>query len=327
MGAEPLPRRLRARAGGAAADRRRRGQRARSGGRARRARGAARRDGRRCERRRRRGRLGPADRRATRGRAATAAPGGRRGPREPRGLPRARRLRGAASRAGARAAGGDRRVDRLEAARARRRGVPGGPQVGGRGERRGAAALRRLQRRRVRAGHVQGSRADGARPVRADRGDDHRRRDHRRGARLPLHPPRVPAGDRAPRGRDRAGRGGGLLGDDVLGSGRRFAIEIRRGAGAYICGEETALFNSIEGYRAEPRSKPPYPTQAGLFGKPTLVNNVETLANVPAIVLEGGAAFAETGPRTRRARSCSASRAASPAPACTRCRSARPCAI
>ena len=87
----------------------------------------------------------------------------------------------------------------------------------------------------------------------------------------------------------------GLLGGDVLGSGLRFAIEIRRGAGAYICGEETALFNSIEGYRAEPRSKPPYPTQAGLFGKPTLVNNVETLANVPAILLEGGAAFAETG--------------------------------
>ena len=87
----------------------------------------------------------------------------------------------------------------------------------------------------------------------------------------------------------------GLLGDDVMASGLRFAIEIRRGAGAYICGEETALFNSIEGYRAEPRSKPPYPTQAGLFGKPTLVNNVETLANVPAIVLEGGAAFAETG--------------------------------
>ena len=87
----------------------------------------------------------------------------------------------------------------------------------------------------------------------------------------------------------------GLLGDDVMGSGLRFAIEIRRGAGAYICGEETALFNSIEGYRAEPRSKPPYPTQAGLFGKPTLVNNVETLANVPAILLDGGAAFAATG--------------------------------
>ena len=87
----------------------------------------------------------------------------------------------------------------------------------------------------------------------------------------------------------------GLLGEDVLGSGLRFAIEIRRGAGAYICGEETALFNSIEGYRGEPRNKPPYPTQAGLFGKPTLVNNVETFANVPSIVLEGGAAFASTG--------------------------------
>ena len=72
-------------------------------------------------------------------------------------------------------------------------------------------------------------------------------------------------------------------------------IEIRRGAGAYICGEETALFNSIEGYRGEPRNKPPYPTQVGLFGKPTLVNNVETLANVPPILTEGGAAFASLG--------------------------------
>ncbi len=72
-------------------------------------------------------------------------------------------------------------------------------------------------------------------------------------------------------------------------------IEIRRGAGAYICGEETALFNSIEGFRGEPRNKPPYPTQAGLFGKPTLVNNVETLANVPPILLRGGDAFAAVG--------------------------------
>ena len=87
----------------------------------------------------------------------------------------------------------------------------------------------------------------------------------------------------------------GLLGEDEMGSGQRFEIEIRRGAGAYICGEETALFNSIEGFRGEPRSKPPYPTQAGLFGKPTLVNNVETLVNVLEIVLEGGAAFASIG--------------------------------
>ncbi|HZV03067.1 MAG TPA: NAD(P)H-dependent oxidoreductase subunit E [Planctomycetota bacterium] len=72
-------------------------------------------------------------------------------------------------------------------------------------------------------------------------------------------------------------------------------VELRRGAGAYICGEETALFNSIEGKRGEPRNKPPYPVQSGLFEKPTVINNVETLVNVPLIVLEGGAAFAGTG--------------------------------
>ncbi len=72
-------------------------------------------------------------------------------------------------------------------------------------------------------------------------------------------------------------------------------IEVRRGAGAYICGEETALFNSIEGKRGEPRNKPPFPVEVGLFGKPTLPNNVETLINVLDIVLEGGAAFAATG--------------------------------
>jgi NADH-quinone oxidoreductase subunit F len=74
-----------------------------------------------------------------------------------------------------------------------------------------------------------------------------------------------------------------------------FDIEVRRGAWAYICGEETALFNSIEGKRGEPRNKPPFPVQAGLFGKPTLVNNVETLVNVLDIVTDGGAAFAATG--------------------------------
>ena len=66
-------------------------------------------------------------------------------------------------------------------------------------------------------------------------------------------------------------------------------------AGAYICGEETALLNSIEGYRGEPRNKPPFPTQLGLFGQPTVINNVETLINVPSIVLDGGDAFASVG--------------------------------
>jgi NADH-quinone oxidoreductase subunit F len=87
----------------------------------------------------------------------------------------------------------------------------------------------------------------------------------------------------------------GLLGSDIMGRGVRFDIEVRRGAGAYICGEETALFNSIEGLRGEPRNKPPFPVQAGLFGKPTVVNNVETLVNVPHILLMGGAAFATIG--------------------------------
>lgn len=86
-----------------------------------------------------------------------------------------------------------------------------------------------------------------------------------------------------------------LLGDDVVGGGFRFDIEIRRGAGAYICGEETALFNSIEGKRGEPRSKPPFPAQAGLFGKPTVVNNVETLVNVLDIIVTGSATWAQVG--------------------------------
>ncbi len=92
-----------------------------------------------------------------------------------------------------------------------------------------------------------------------------------------------------------AARAAGYLGDDILGSGFSFDIEIRRGAGAYICGEETALFNSIEGKRGEPRNKPPFPVEAGLFGKPTAVNNIETLVNVPPIVADGGAAFAAIG--------------------------------
>ena len=87
----------------------------------------------------------------------------------------------------------------------------------------------------------------------------------------------------------------GLLGADVAGSGLTFDIDVRRGAGAYICGEETALFNSLEGYRGEPRSKPPFPTEVGLFGRPTVVNNVETLHNVPVILTAGAGAFRAVG--------------------------------
>jgi NADH-quinone oxidoreductase subunit F len=87
----------------------------------------------------------------------------------------------------------------------------------------------------------------------------------------------------------------GFLGPDVMGSGVRFDVEVFRGAGAYICGEETAIFNSIEGYRGEPRNKPPFPVEVGLFGRPTLVNNVETLVNVLPILEMGGPAFAAIG--------------------------------
>jgi NADH-quinone oxidoreductase subunit F len=94
--------------------------------------------------------------------------------------------------------------------------------------------------------------------------------------------------------------------EGILGDG--FDISLRRGAGAYICGEETAIFNSIEGFRGEPRNKPPYPFEEGLFGLPTVVNNVETLMNVPSIVLG----------RRRRTGGCSASRERSHDRACTR---------
>ncbi|MCY2939105.1 MAG: NAD(P)H-dependent oxidoreductase subunit E [Planctomycetota bacterium] len=86
-----------------------------------------------------------------------------------------------------------------------------------------------------------------------------------------------------------------LLGDNILGSGHDFHITIRRGAGAYICGEETALFNSIEGQRGEPRNKPPFPVLHGLFNQPTVINNVETLANIPLILRQGGAVSAALG--------------------------------
>jgi NADH-quinone oxidoreductase subunit F len=92
-----------------------------------------------------------------------------------------------------------------------------------------------------------------------------------------------------------AARAAGLLGEDVAGAGFAFDIEVFRGAGAYICGEETAIFNSIEGHRGEPRSKPPFPVEVGLFGRPTVVNNVETLVNVLPILTGGAAAYRQVG--------------------------------
>ncbi|RPI82498.1 MAG: NADH-quinone oxidoreductase subunit NuoF [Chloroflexi bacterium] len=87
----------------------------------------------------------------------------------------------------------------------------------------------------------------------------------------------------------------GLLGEDILGSGFSFDIEVRMGAGAFVCGEETALIASIEGKRGEPRSRPPFPAVKGLWGKPTNNNNVETYANVPQIILNGAEWFSKLG--------------------------------
>ena len=87
----------------------------------------------------------------------------------------------------------------------------------------------------------------------------------------------------------------GILGDNVLGTGHKFNLEIRLGAGAFVCGEETALMTSIEGHRGEPRPRPPFPAVKGLWEKPTILNNVETYANVPVIILKGAEWFSSIG--------------------------------
>ncbi len=98
-------------------------------------------------------------------------------------------------------------------------------------------------------------------------------------------------------------RQAGYIGHNILQSGFNFEIELRQGAGAYVCGEETALFESIEGKRGFPRIKPPFPTSVGLFGKPTVINNVETLANIPFIIEKGATEYHKIGtekkPRTK----------------------------
>ena len=91
----------------------------------------------------------------------------------------------------------------------------------------------------------------------------------------------------------------GILGDDVFGSGRKFDIHVMEGAGAFVCGEETALMSSIEGKRGMPNPKPPFPANKGLFGHSTTINNVETLASVP-VVLRDGKAYSELGTENAR---------------------------
>jgi len=95
-------------------------------------------------------------------------------------------------------------------------------------------------------------------------------------------------------------RGAGYIGEDILGSGFSLDVTVHLGAGAYICGEETALLNSLEGRRGEPRIKPPFPAVAGLYSRPTIVNNVETISNIPWIITNGGAAYDAIGPEGSR---------------------------
>ena len=187
-------------------------------------------------------------------------------------------------------------------------------------------------------------------PFAADRGDDDRRLRDRLRAGLHLPARRVSA--RAPRARQRSPRRGAAGSSATTSSARdsRSTSRSARARGAYICGEETAIFNSIEGQRGEPRNKPPFPVVSGLFGKPTVVNNVETLVNVLDVVLErrpavrrdrhrgvdrheallplAGTSSARASTRCRSARrcaSCSSWPAASPAGArCRRCCSAAP---
>lgn len=87
----------------------------------------------------------------------------------------------------------------------------------------------------------------------------------------------------------------GLLGKNIFNTDFSFNLELRLGAGAFVCGEETALMTSIEGNRGEPRTRPPFPAVKGLWGKPTLLNNVETYANIPVILLKGADWFSSIG--------------------------------
>ena len=131
------------------------------------------------------------------------------------------------------------------------------------------AALHRVQRRRERAGHVQGPRADGAQPAPAVRGLPDRLLGHRREGRLHLHPRRVlPRAEGDGGGARRRRTQQGYVGKNILGSGWDCDIVLHRGAGAYEAGEETALIESLEGKRAQPRIKPPFPAVAGLYQKP-----------------------------------------------------------
>ena len=157
----------------------------------------------------------------------------------------------------------------------------------------------RLQRRRVRARHVQGPRAHAEEPAHADRGDRDRVAGRRRSSRtfIYIRGEYAHQADILEAAIDEA-RDAGYIGERILGSDHSVSLVLHRGAGAYICGEETGLLDSLEGKRGNPRLKPPFPAIEGLYHGPTLINNVETLATVPAIIRMGGKEYAELGTET-----------------------------
>jgi NADH-quinone oxidoreductase subunit F len=153
----------------------------------------------------------------------------------------------------------------------------------------------RLQFGRGRAWHVQGPRHHAVQPAHAVRGHGDRRVRDGSDARLQLHPRRDLGCLRALREALAEAYEAGFFGDDILGSGFRFHLFNHHGYGAYICGEETALLESLEGKKGQPRFKPPFPASFGLYGKPTTINNTETFAAVPWIMRNGGDAFLTLG--------------------------------
>ncbi len=193
---------------------------------------------------------------------------------------------------------GHRRDDAVGAARPRGRRVLHRHQMEAGPPDPALAQVRHLQRGRGGPRRVHGSLHAGRRPALAHRGDDHRGLRDRRAGGLHLLPRRVSAGD--PPAGDRVGSKPGklnLLGEHILGSDFSFDIFIKEGAGAFVCGEETALMASIQGERGQPWPRPPYPAVSGLWGQPSNVNNVKSYAYVPRIMRLGADWFARWAPR------------------------------
>ena len=156
--------------------------------------------------------------------------------------------------------------------------------------------VHRLQRRRRRPGGLHGSERPGRESPPGPGGDAHRSLRHRSPEWLHLCPGRISLWPSSIcKMAIEQAEELGLLGDHILGSHFSFHVKIKEGAGAFVCGEETALLASIEGKRGMPRARPPFPAVAGLWGKPTNINNVETYANIRSIILEGASGLCLRG--------------------------------